>query len=527
MFSNVQIVGSQLDISNYSAVLAPKVSDPTDQPKATKASRPEAAAETEGPHRYTVIVPKDDGTLLNLGQGVGQIQTGIGMFTSTTIQSYVAKSSGNFTSLVLGAPSLAGSAANLATAGYSLTTEGASVHEAKGEVILRSFESNVGIAANQGVTVMAGGLLSMSAAGGYSLETPKSLKITAGEPSGPVQASWQQVLMSIPSFVGTVADFIQPAAAAHSSGAGDAVETVGENAGYLDFLCEGGEELHDSLLQKHASSIDKVLTHLATIAGIVLAAAPMRDEVKAGETIMGKVKPALDWGKTVYEEIQAIIADLKAADAEENAGCVSISAAKNVDVQAEEAVSIAGYETSINGFKSFSASGISASLKGHKDGSVWGGMTASLKALGGEVAIASDLGNVSIGGRKEVKMTSSKDAAVVTGKRTAQLNSTDEWAYVHGKQGVAIGSGGGTGGGVVLEEDKAWFGIAKGTDQLGSQAVKGAHLLTDGFGASLRATDSTDSSLALMKSKATLKSTAVVIDAETTLTVNASKILLG
>jgi hypothetical protein len=526
MFSKVPGAGANVDMTSHTKKVARKVVDPLDQFVTDDPTRPTAAAETAGPHRYSIVVPKDDSTVFSLGQGVGPISTGITLSTATTIQAYILQREGQFTSLVLGAPPVVGSDANLATAGYSMTTAGGSVHEAKGRVLLRSSDDAVGIVAKNNIVAKAGRNLAMSADGAFSLETTKSLKINAGTPAGPVQASFGDVLKAIPYFIGSAADFVQPAAAAHSESAGKAAETVASVPDYLGLLYEGGEELHAALLQRHAKAIDKVLVHLAATGAIILAATKLREEVQEGETVFGKVAPLLEWGKSIYEEIEAVVTDLTDSKSAPE-GSVSITAQANVEIEAVDTMSIGASKTSINGYQSFSASGIKASITGHKDGSVWGGMTASLKALMGEVAIATDLGNVSITGRKAVKMTSQKDAAVVTGMKTAQLNSTEEKAYIHGKEGVVLGGGTGSGFGVVADGDRVRVGAISGVDKLQGAKIHGAEVAVDGFGISLRTSQSdADTRLKLFKMKTQLNTTTLDVDA-TQVTLNGKVIYLG
>lgn len=444
----------EVDLSAFAAKLAPTLTDPADQFVATNVTRPDAAGETPGPHRYSIYVKKDDRTALNLGAPVGPFMPGISGLTNTSI-SWVADQ-GSRTGVSIGGHIGHGTFANWVD-GFGAGTEGVALVMSKQTAMMWSTEADTRLLAGKDLVMLSGGMLSGQFAGGINLSTPKNLSITVGE-TPEVKATVGSVFGGI---VALSADFLDPVGPAAGIGAvqatADGANLVSAAIGEFD----GATQIRDFVIAKAGNMADKVLLHAATIISLIMTYKRLHKEGKAG-------KAGLQSSDGASLLIAAYAEDLKFyqdfSKKSEDAN-LSLKAVGTVEIGSDKSCAISAPNgVGISGFKSVDVSSLAVGIKGHKDASVFGGITASLKSLAGGVTVQSDLGGVTIGGAKEVKVTSEEGAVMLTAKADAQLTASGTTS-VFGVRGAYFGAGDHSGFGVVAGHHALRLGyVSKASD---------------------------------------------------------------
>lgn len=467
----VEIAGvvAQVDLGGLANELAPRLADPDNLFTSSDVSpRPDPAPPTAGPHRYTIYVPHNDEARINVGAPhPTRGETGVTVDTKTHIHLSASGSTNTFLSLGA-APLNNGSDMNKQTAGYSLQTDGAWNSLVKNDVTLVAQTGAMNLAAEKNVRID-------SKTEGIQLTSAKHLTVSGHgnvEISAGVDAPISADFWSLTNFgamalaVVDGADFLAPAAG-YKGGATEAgTGAVTGAASFLSGLADGdAAKLRDQWVAKYAGGVDKVLGHLATTAGLVLGFKKQWKKPKHGRATWEDGFGWVSWIVSMGAEINAIIGDLSASK-ENDSGDVKIKAQAAVSIEANSSVSISGAKgVSISGFKGASMSGLTAGIKGHKEGTVWGGLGASLKALAGDAVVSSDLKGASVKAKKDVEMSSETAKATLTGNLDTQVNSITAKTFVHGKTMMFAGT---TEFGVVAKPDFASIGALTGAAEFGS-----------------------------------------------------------
>lgn len=468
----------QLDLGVLADKLSPLVRDPSSDFVSTMTKRPGPAAQTAGPHRYSISVPHDDGTYLNLGAGAHMLApTGVTMGTKTRV---TATATDTFTQLNLGKPTLYGSLVNKQTSGYSLYTNGASNHFADLDVALTSMSGSVTVVGRKDVNVESTtGSLALVGGEHVAMTSTKNLLIHAGA-SKELNVNAVSCLDAARLLVADVGDFVMPAIGLAADGKGAAKEDAAKNDSlwfdganfFSGVASDDGQAIRDYVIQKTSTYIDKGLTHLASITSFLLAFEPTAREALYAEPGWQTARPLVAYALSAANVVKAIIADIKGS-ADPTEGELKLTATKCINIESNAAVQITGPTgVTISGFKGASVSGLSASLKGHKDGSVWGGLSASLKSLAGDTVVSSDLGKVQVSSKKDMKVSSSGGNASFTGENDTQVNSVSGLLMAHGARGAYVGAGYGASFATVVTPVGAALGMVSGAEKFADAALE-------------------------------------------------------
>lgn len=454
-------VVAQLDLSELETALAPSLADPTTKFKKSDASRPDPAKPTAGPHRYTIYVPYDDVSRVNIGHAHPiKGEMGIAMETKTHINAF-AFDGPHTTCLSLGsAAAHVGFGTNGRTRGYALHTVGASNHVAHKQVLINSRHDGMFLTANKSIRVDSHtATVGISGLAGVNISTPANVEIAAGQDK-PLATDWWTVVQTIGIMGGQVAELTAPAVAVSSPGIASKMEDAASGIDLAANLAtEDAESLTDFVMAASAKAVDKTVAHLATTVGLMLKFKKLRSESMAGKGVVKKVMHYGPWAGAVAAELWSIVSDLKGSKAGKE-GEVHITAKQNVLIDANKAVSIAGAK-GVNisgGWKGVNLTGLKSSMKGHATAAVWGGAGASVKSLVGDAVLSSDFKGATVSAKKDVTITSEAAKTMVSGDHDVQLNSLSRQAFVHGKLGVYLGAGTGAGCGLMAAEEEIWIG---------------------------------------------------------------------
>lgn len=535
----------QLDLSALREQLAPALRDPADEFVTTQATRPGAAAQTPGPHRYTIFVPKDDKTILNLGQGIGPLGVGISALTQTTVLAYAT---GEIkTALSLGAATASGLTVNATTDGYALETTGDSFHVADKNVAIFSMEKSMTLKSKEALTLTStDGQLVGNFGGGISLATPGKLSISVGTPPSPnftlggvagaVVLSgadvWDIANPAIGTWAKPPADGFSKSQLAADMGnlaAAEAGEVGGTTWGKP--LLENSIAIREWAFSQAGTITDKVLLHAATITSFVMSFRKFSKQVDAG-TSKWKSWDGGSLAIAAAAEVLKLYQDFWKKKSPEDAPEIGIKSEGTIEIEAGKSASISGPGgVGISGFKSVDVSSLAVGIKGHKDASMFGGLTASVKSLAGHVQIQSDLKGVMVTGKSEVKVSCESGPAVVSGETVAQLTAVNGMAYVHGKSGAYVGAGVGEGFGMVIGSQSLRVGLVSRADKLDEALVKdpGKLLKIDKQGVTLMSKGSGSASmLELRGGKVLGTGQAIDLDADGNIKLATdSKVLIG
>ncbi len=452
----------QLDLNQLATDLAPLLRDPDSEFEKIEVVRPSWSKQTEGPHRYTIYVPYNDGARLSIGAAHG-ILGSPGITAETKTHIHLNAYEGCPTYLGLGMPSKNIGVLGKLHAGYTLETEGHSTHEAKLDVNLASRESSIRIDAATNLVFMAGsGDISAEAGGSVRIKGGKKVAISAGQ-ADPVNGS---VFGALVLTALDAADFAAPTVGFKAKDP-DTEHKAALGAATGNWLAGlAGKEtvaLRDKWVAAYSESVDQALGHLGTILGLLAAFKPnvaSPDPEKSGwEVVSGMA----GWFFSATSEIKSLWKDYVTGKDPDDPG-LTLTAESMIDINAKTSVKVTGPTgVSINGFKGVSVTGLSVNLKGHKESVVWGGLGAGLKALAGDAVVTSDFKGVTIGGKKDVKITSVTGKAVLGSKDDAKVSS-DKRLNLVGKESTLLLAGGANGHGVVGHPSKVVIGTLKSAD---------------------------------------------------------------
>ncbi len=434
--------------------------------KESDATRPKVAAPTKGPHRYTIYVPHDEGARINVGQGHPRwSEPGVSIDTKTHI--HMCTFGGVPTYLSLGAAAgTTGFTTNQNTAGYALHTLGASNHWASGQVTIGSLSDGVILAGTNSVLIDSmTKTTTINGKESVNMSSDGNVVVSAGTDKEVNRSFWNEAQAGV-ILAGEIADLAAPGVSAlGGSKKGDQVKAKAKTVNLVASCAdEDAKDLARYVIVKSSGVIDKVATHLEAMAALVLGFKKAKKKCKEAKSGFEKEPVVVKFIFEVVDEVKAIVKDLSGAK-ESSSGEVKITAKKNVTITADDSVVIGAVKSAaLSGFKAASVSSFSTSIKGHNKASVWGGFGASLKALAGEVEIGSDLKKVSIKGKKEVAIVSEDDKANLTAKENVQINSVDKKVFVHGKNGIYVGTGGGEGFGLLANPSSLKVGFLQTCD---------------------------------------------------------------
>lgn len=527
-----RVVG-QLDLSELDGALAPQLHDPPTGFDPHHASRPAVATPTAGPHRYTIYVPHDEGSRINIGAPHPKFgEPGITMRTNTHWSAWVGE--GLQTALTLGAPATASAMdTNKDTFGYALQTSGQSNHFALFDVSMGSIASGMNLASLLDMRIDSKiATVGISGMTGVTISSQGHVQIIAGAEHKPHVNFWNavQALGLIACEAGEFA--ANPTGTFAGEKAGKQVKEKSEKGGKFlkDHASKDAKELAEYLIRTNVAKINKTLDHLVKIAGFVLT---WKKTAKKGVEGKGLLKKGKAYGPILLkigQELYAMINDIRksAAPAKDHIGDIDINAHRNLNINADQAVSISGYTSvAINGFKKLAMTSLSASLTAYKSASLWGGQGIGLKALTGEVDIASDYKGVTMRGLKDVSLTSEDGKATMSADKDVQVNSATASAFVHGKKGAYIGAGEGKGYGAVMKT--AYMSIGKHAnvdkfDKTVNEKDCSVLMMKD---KSAKLTVTQDSHIELTDKLLDTKSDKVTMTAKANVEIKGKKVLLG
>ncbi len=527
-----RVVG-QLDLSELDSALAPQLHDPPTGFDPHHASRPAVATPTAGPHRYTIYVPHDEGARINIGAPhPTHGEPGITMRTNTHWGAWVGE--GLQTALTLGAPASDSALdANKKTFGYAMQTSGQSNHFALFDVSMGSIVSGMNLASLLDLRIDSKvATVGISGATGVTLNSQGHIQIIAGSEHKPHTDFWTavQALGLIAAEAGEFA--AQPTGVFAGEKAGKQVKEKSEKGGKFlkDHASKDAKELAEYLIRTNVGKINKTLDHLVKIAGFVLA---FKKTAKKGVEGKGLLKKAKAYGPhllKIGQEIIAMVGDIRksAAPAKDHIGDIDINAHRNLNINADSSVSLSGFQSvAINGFKKLTMTSLSASLTAYKSASLWGGQGIGLKALTGDVEIASDYKNVTVRGLKDVSLTSEDGKATVSADKDVQLNSATASAFVHGKKGAYIGAGEGKGYGVVMKSAYLTIGKHTNVDKFDKTVNEKDCSVITMKDKSTKLTVTQDSHIELTDKLLDTKSDKVTMTAKANVEIKGKKVLLG
>lgn len=459
-------VVTQLDLTELENTLAPRLADPDSEFTSVEViERPGIAVQTKGPHRYTIHVPYNDASSINVGASKHPHSPGISMVTNTSIS--MRTMTAPKTALGIGAPAeMTGPGAP--TAGYSLFTEGASNHTAKLQITLASQDEGLGITTKQDIAMTSTDASMNFSAKGLVTITGKKLALHAvNDP--PVAASGGDIFGAIVLIGLDAVDTAAPLAGV--KGNGEAAVAAGSPAANFatGLVFKNAEALKDSWMAKASEHGTKVLTHVAALATLWLsykkAFKSPTDGKSAFQVKAAKFKVVV----AALKELKALYGDRpnqpdpeKAGMSIESDSTTSISAKAKITIEGHGGVAVTG------GFGGVSLGGLSASLAGQKDASISGGLGVTIKALAGDVEMSSDLKGAAVKAKKDVELSSEAGKAKVASMDDVQVNSEKAKAFVHGKMGVYVGTGLGDAVGLCAGDTKLAIGCITSADTFAS-----------------------------------------------------------
>jgi hypothetical protein len=518
----VTAIVTQLDLTELQSALAPRLADPDSEFTSSEViPRPDPANQTKGPHRYTIYVPHDDGSKINVGAAHWPFSPGIGMATKTNISFETYGESPTFMSL--GVPPLDLGLGDSNASGYSLYTSKYSNHIAKQQLTISSQDESVGINAATDVVVHAkAGNVSVEAGDGA---TVKGQKVTISASTGAViNADWADIAGAVFMIGADTASFAAPLAGLKGPQAGANAKTGASTANFVaGFISGNAKKLKEQWIAAASGHVNYFLTHVATIAGLALSFKKTWKEPKKGASAWEIKSAKATYAMSVVAELMAIYKEFPKAADPTAPGCISIDAESAIAMSAKGAITVNGANgVALTGFKGVSMGGLTASMKGHKEATVFGGLGASLKSLAGDVAMSSDLKGATVKGKKDVEMSSEAGKATFTGNLDTQLNSITAKTFVHGKTAVFAGT---TEYGMVAKNDGVEIGIITGGADFGGAAVADKGLSVSGDGVVLAFT--AGSSLTMSSSEADLTSGKLTFKSDSTVTIKGSNINIG
>ena len=490
-----------IDLDEMASHITPTVLDPTiPMVETDDPSRPATATPTNGPHRYTVVVPNKGGNGENSIFSVGQAgpadrirDTGITAMTRTHIHWHTVDAPQ--TMVLLGGPTAhhgwegPNGADNPATnSGYMVVTEGLAWQESRGHQYLLSKDGDAVLR-----SAGAGKRVVLQADQG-EMDLVAKTKLYAIAPGVNISAPVEVAPVTTTNYGGSwTADMPKVEA-------GKASKTALTVIGVLT-------SAHD--LFKKAPKIRK----------------KFKEKKAAWES------EGTDIAKWTLDAYKAAATGIKTAnsiwaDPAPKPGVVKVSGEDSVAILGGSDVSLWG-GTGVSAGGTIWAgltAGVSASVKS----SVWAGIGSMYTSLKGyrKVEMSSDYGKASVKAAKELELTSEEKSVKISAKTTAQMIS-DDVTFVQGKGRTVVGAGPmSSGTGMVATQDAVKIGMmtnigdaaAADTDDTAILMSRNSHMKLKWA----------DSSIVLESGKIETTTGEVKIWAKSgNASINGSKILLG
>lgn len=387
----------------------------------TDAARPPVAPTTAGPHRYTIYVPNNDQSIVNVGQGVtGDTRikdTGITGKTNSHIH-WEVKGKANKTLVTLGGPAtdsvLTAFDATVPTksTGYAMVTDGPAWHDSKGQHYMVSRTADVIIRTHgeKKTAALHSDTGDISIAAGHKIAIGAKGEVWVGA-----------------DVDGTVEDK------------------------KFEKVIDG--EVGKWLANKAAKTVMTAADTYYSWAAVAAKAADVQKKAKDGKDGW---ETETNWSKAKFIIDIAKIASTVGRYATEFfvPGKVSIVATTFAGMTGNIAASIYGnLSASVTSVLSASLLGGTASVKGFLWTSVWSGIGTSIKSIK-DVEVKADKGKTKVQAKKDVEISSETTTVKVTGEQFVQVNSVSQVVFIHGKVGTYMGAAGSEGyGAYALEKE--------------------------------------------------------------------------
>jgi hypothetical protein len=426
-------INDSLDPPKRARIVDPELCDELDLK-----TNPEPAPQTTDPHRVSFWVPTPDHTLLSLGEAAKAVDRNLDKGIRGRTDTFIGwKVNGTgpgapLTMMILGSPTkegfkgFGGGDSLGKNKGFAMVTEGQSWMDAAGQmyfvsragqITVRAAVENIRLQADTAdVELMARRDVSIGAAHYVRLAANPSLVATASGHATPHEPSWSDTDVKAQKKWMTFLDLAATAQGLYTS--------------LKKFVKKGKKGKRG--WQEDPNGVAKFLV----------------DGAKAYATYS-----RLELGKVAPGQVKI--------DAETFAGMAGGIAASMYGTQS----------ASVTSLVSASVLGATAGLKGLAWTSVWAGLGLSLKTLAGKADMKSEHGKASVSGAKGVAIASGDEGVEITGKKDAQLNSTDGKAFVHGKNGAYFGCGDEDGFGVNVRAGKLEMGNFTAASTFGSPSL--------------------------------------------------------
>ncbi len=419
-----------IDLDSLAAQLNPVVIDPTlpmietDDP-----TRPATASPTNGPHRFTIVVPNAGGNAENSILSVGQAgpadriqDTGITGMTKTHVHFHTKEVQ---TMVLLGGPTANhgwsgpnGANNPAASSGFMVVTEGKAWQESRGHQYLMSKDADATL---------------RSAAAG------KRVVVQADQGEIDILAM-QKIYATAPTITLMAPAAFTPQTSVNYAGAWTA-------------------DLPETTAGKTAKSITTVLGILTGAHDLGKKVPKLWKSYKKGKKeIETSVTDTAKWGLDMVKWAFTVNKQFKLFSTNPGPGQLKLGADADVGV-------LAGGDVGIWGGTGFSAGGgiwtsvsggVSASMKAVGWAGV-GGMWTSIKGYR-KLDLGSEYGKTSVKAKTEIDITCEDGDTKIGAKDTAQVVA-DKTAFMVGKDKLVVGGGSGSGTGMVCTQDALKIGM--------------------------------------------------------------------
>lgn len=399
---------------------------------------------TTGPNRYTVHVPTET-TRLSIGQKSGRWDTDTGIVGYTDSHVHFETKKNHKTVMSLGGPAktsgtsssmtkdkegkAAAGVAPTSTQGYSMVTDVNAWHDAKEQHYLLSHGADISLRTAGG----AKRAVVQADAGKVDLNGGKQVNIAGGG----VSIAAGELQVEDVKYGGSWTGVRPHSSAAGASQIGSAV--VAALSGLVDFI---------SNKTRHKFKEGDF--------------APAPEEW--GDKNKRKINGALL--ALAIKKVYGLVTEPTAP-----AQCVKMSAVQNLAAMAGGDISIFGVKGASLGAALWTtvSAGMSASLKG----TVFGGVGAAFSSMKGyrKCEMGSDWGKIFVGADTQIHMEAVKDVTVGAKGDVAHVAAPDGAALFGGKK-VWMGTTGGGGWGLMLDDEGLALGKASGADKMATAKVE-------------------------------------------------------
>jgi hypothetical protein len=488
-------IRSKLQVSG-----TPPLQDPNVAGTVEVKNRPKVAQPTSGPQRLTSVVPFDT-TVFSLGQkspdkarindvGItGRTKHHVHLHTTELPATLV--SLGGPASSVPGFALVGGSAPN-ASQGYLVSTQGVAWQEAAGQHCITSSGGDVIIRAAKGA-----------------------------DPPGHATPGRHAILQSDHGYAEVNALEVVSVSGgqkvAITASSGFTPETHGYNVSWA-------HEAHEDGFKLDQKTIAKCLDIIQSGYGIFTGIKKVVKKIKKGESGWA-TESAMDVVKILADVAKTAMSINRLATPHEP-GQVKVTAASDASIAGGRSASMFGSQSaSVTSTISASVLGGTAGMKGLTYASIWAGLDASVKAFR-NVSIESEFAATKISSKSKTEIKAEDGWVGIQGNGSVQISSKTLGVGVYGEDSVWLGAGDAGYGVLLTANDLTLAKLTGGGKKFKDSSFDGKQSLalnSEGWTMAFQ-----DSMVNLTSSMATLKGTAVTIDASSRdLTINGKKIRIG